>query len=618
MSGLISGVVYSYRFLSGREMDGRRRTNATWRHRGNERTRNDLYAGRWAHLPRGARAGWRLVALAGFLGLLWGWVFRPEATWTALHVFGVLALLVFFHWLWRHLDRATVQQRWVMPLAIALAARWGISSGGDPHTWIDVPAGHRSNPERPVRVMLPLDYRERDKQQEESAKLIARKTGIPVREMDWEIDLEGPRSVLVVRAQKVPPELVGFEDAKPYLEQVTPTTLFLGLDTDSSPVWISWALDSPHLALSFGSGAGKSTVVRLLAAQTLRMGGKVIIFDIAKEGGSHGDWCRDADGELLPGIEIYRDVESGHDGLVRWAAERKRRSKARWERTGETFQRTMVVLEELNSTTPELKAYWAKIRETGEPASSPAVEAIRTIVNAGRDVDMNVIAVAQRFDAAAIGGGAVRSSFMLRVLSRFDEQARRMLIGEITDPKPKSSNHPGRMVLAVGGEATVVQGAFLTPEETVEWATNGQPQPDSASQSQASQRVLPGQVVPGAGDSADSGDSRPGRGRLSLVPTAPDELAGLPNVGRDPADTPAEQDAQPAYEAEYEAVSLRTAATDSGVGLVPLDVKALKNMRDRFKDKGFPEPIARDRQVMLYDPAALIRFVAEHEGAGVR
>lgn len=473
----------AYRFVTGLELDGVKRTNATWRRPGRQVIDDEGVVWRWHFLPRSQRALWR-VGGTGMLALLgwFGW-YEPAATWQAVQGVMVLGLLVAAHWFWTWLKDAEIKHRYVGPLAEVLASRFGITPPTDPTSWITVHPDSRTNSERPVEVLLPADYRESDRQMEQTAKHIARKVRIPVKAMDYELDAVGDHPKLLVRAQEVPPEVVDFDMARPYLEQASDERLFLGIGLRNTPVWGDLALDSPHWATSFGSGGGKSTFCRMIAAQVRRQDptNRIVIFDFAKEGDSHADWVYDSSGNLLPGVELHIDVDAAHMALEELADERARRSRVahqakRFGREAPKFPRILIIFEELNTSIPMLVDYWKRMRESDDPTESPAMRAYASLVCTGRATRMNMLAVAQRFDAKVAAGGDTRANFMVRILSRFDEQARRMLIPEITDPKPRSSNHPGRMLLALAGVATTFQGVYMTPDEARDWAMGGDSQ----------------------------------------------------------------------------------------------------------------------------------------------
>jgi hypothetical protein len=430
---------------------------------------------RWHERRAHERAGAWWFGASTVIAILVGSATDLWSTVTTLRL--AFALLVAFG-LWVMVEKSRRYshfREYIQPLAKVLGEKLGYRTGY-PVEKITVPTDHLTDPDRPSTIRLPEGFSATDPARKQLAKVVAERLGLGAG-YDWSYEMAGAQPLLNISVQPAPPSVVTLTDMRDYLEQATDDRLFFGLGRRRTPQWLSWDLDSPHLALSFGSGAGKSTLVRLLAAQTLHLGGRVVILDVAKEGDSHGDWCRDEDGNMLPGVEMYRDAASGHDALVAWADEQRRRSGARWDRTGEDFQRTLIVLEELNSTVPILRAHWARTKERGDAARSPAMDAILTMVCTGRAVKMNVIAVAQQLTAASLGGGAVRENFGVRVLSRFTVNTTKMLIPEITPP-PRSSRHKGRMTLAVDGEAFDVQGGYLTEAETITWATNGVAQTD--------------------------------------------------------------------------------------------------------------------------------------------
>ncbi|MEK8141554.1 hypothetical protein NKH18_00160 [Streptomyces sp. M10(2022)] len=104
----------------------------------------------------------------------------------------------------------------------------------------------------------------------------------------------------------------------------------------------------------------------------------------------------------------------------------------------------MILLEEVNATMAQLKRYWAKIRESGDPKTSPAIDALAEILFMGRQVRLHVLLVAQSATAQAVGGPAMRENFSTRILVRYTLNAWRMLVPEVS-PIPMASDHHGRV-----------------------------------------------------------------------------------------------------------------------------------------------------------------------------
>jgi hypothetical protein len=79
--------------------------------------------------------------------------------------------------------------------------------------------------------------------------------------------------------------------------------------------------------------------------------------------------------------------------------------------------------------------------------------------------------VAQSATARALGGPEIREQFATRILARYSMNAWRMLAPEI-HPAPKSTKHPGRAQVVIGGTARETQVLFFTDAEAREWATS--------------------------------------------------------------------------------------------------------------------------------------------------
>lgn len=586
MSDVLDGARVAARLVTGRQLNGERKTNARWSTPGTELRDGAEHAGWWSHLPLRRRAGIRAGVLVWLVLHAAGLLVDFDRTVITLRVQVWIGLAI-GTWVIVHKTRKWSHHTgYVVPVAMAVADWLGQSRHVDPRSLVAIPLGHRTNPDKPVRIYLPATFRESHARQKALAAMVAARAGI--KSFDWETLLEGAAPMMLVRHQLVPPDEVLYDDehdarVRELIEgNRDDSRLLLGLGLHEVPVWIDWNQDAPHLALSIGSGGGKSTMVRSLAAQTVYKGGRAVLMDGGKDGESHQDWARDELMRPIPGVDFHPSIAEEHDALVAWEAERARRAQAVLNRTGEVFQRTLVVLEERNLTTPKLQAYWAMVRDkdAGDPVKSPAIQAMANLTAAGRSVKINLVGIAQRFDANVIGGGAVRSSFGLRLLSRFDEQARRMLIPEIT-PKPKSSNHLGRSILCVQGEARDLQGVYMSAEAAVDLCRRGE-QPDRMPTVVVRKRphedpvspVSPVEVTPRSpGDSAVPGADR---GHLALVP-APVE------------DPPRET-----------LVTLREAWTG---GLVGGEWEALRKAAQR---DGFPAHTDEGaRGARLYKPSAL-------------
>ncbi|MEV6332859.1 DUF87 domain-containing protein [Streptomyces sp. NPDC051909] len=246
----------------------------------------------------------------------------------------------------------------------------------------------------------------------------------------------------------------------------------IGLGANKKTVSVDLDHDSPHVLISAGTGGGKSTILRTIACQFLHNGAEAYILDFKRI--SHG-WARS-----VPGVTYCRDIADIHDALLHLGHEGQRRIRLAEELGDDVLAsepekvgpRIVILLEEINATMKQLARYWEKIRETGDPKTSPAVDALAEILFMGRQVRLHVLLVAQSATARALGGPEMRENFSTRILVRYTLNAWRMLVPEV-HPAPKPTRHPGRVQVVLGGIARETQVLNLSEAEARAWAIAG-------------------------------------------------------------------------------------------------------------------------------------------------
>jgi ABC-type cobalamin/Fe3+-siderophores transport system ATPase subunit len=209
------------------------------------------------------------------------------------------------------------------------------------------------------------------------------------------------------------------------------------------PVHIDYEQDSPHVALSGAAGTGKTTLLRFLLAQRMAHGVGVIFLDAKRW--SHR-WAHKLPDDRA---QYWYRVPDMHNALVALGEELQRRIDCDESELG-TFRELDVVVEEINSLIKMLTAYWRGERkrimneakalqredmdydeaDLDPPALSPAVAALQFAVNMGRELQIHVHVAAQRLEANVFGsnsGAAVRQSFQLRFMAKWDLQLWKML-----------------------------------------------------------------------------------------------------------------------------------------------------------------------------------------------
>lgn len=490
-----------YRGLLGRPMDGQRWTDSTfWR----SATRGEDHA--WLRLAGWHRALIRvgvlyllllLLPLMGALTLLdeqelfvkvvlahvalWSAVLLPVLTYRLLRAHGLT-----LPWLETVVNAETLERKrhWIKVTVLHGRAEWErecvlpaartaaplLSRRYHPAEaaqWVHVPRDFRDG--GAVEILLPGDFHAKETAQRSFVKAVEVRLGMRDMRAEWQLGGSAPRVLLT--APVLPPAFVSYEDMYAVLQQTPEYTFLLG---KAAHEWLSVSLqdDSPHLALSAGSGAGKSVLIKALVAQALHWGWSVLLLDWK---GESQEWA-----EGLPGVRYVRRIEALHEACVSIGEEVERRTEHRDSWSKANRSKVLIVSEEWGVTAPLLADYWSNRRGMAEPderktmpVKSPASQALMKLNFTGRSLGMTQLLVAQRFSARVTNGNAdLRESFTTIFMSRWKAQTFKMLAPDIR-PIPKKLTKPGQWLAVTGDEAVPFQAGFWTDEEAREWATNG-------------------------------------------------------------------------------------------------------------------------------------------------
>ncbi|WP_199550309.1 pRL2-11 [Streptomyces sp. N35] len=482
-----SAVAGVGRFLSGREMDGRRRTDATFFTPGRRvleleaddsgRAARQQLLGVWSYLPYWKRAGIRLGSLAALSGGTYGYVQDPHLAQAVLQyggpaVAGTVAVGGVVHAV-RGREQRELMREWVVPLHQTIAPLLGIPEATNPRRYLHVPVDFNGD-DGLIRVDLPvrMDFNK----QEVEAK-IREKLALTGFSFTW--DGRGRAPYLVAQKVAKPPSKVVYADqaVRELVAKSKESAPLIGLNRQGKPVSVDLDTESPHVLVSAGTGGGKSVILRGIASQLIRNGARAYILDFKRV--SH-QWARG-----VPNTKYCRDIEDIHDALVALGVEGRRRILAA-EELGDDADpaaigpRIVILLEEINATMKQLTRYWEKNKEKGDPKDSPAVDALAEILFMGRAVRLNVLLVAQSATARALGGPEMRENFATRILARYTQNAWRMLVPEVA-PAPKSTRHVGRAQVVLGGVAHETQVMFMTDAEARAHAMAGPHTPEPVS-----------------------------------------------------------------------------------------------------------------------------------------
>lgn len=479
----------SFRIVTGRPLDGRPRTDARFLTAGTKALTRSGYASRWAYLPGWKRAAWRLgipaVAATGTVAELTDPIVTDAGLATlaaAGTAYGSVRAVRAFR------VRAHTR-RYVRPLAAVLIRQLGLPPGTPAADVVSVPLSFRdpdytadarteqepnSLPDGTIRVALPAVTPDTPDLQKAILRSVAAKLGLDPSDVDARWHMVGAEPFATFRRAPRPPKKVSFTDVRTAFGVDTSGAPVLGIGAREKVIRVDLDSDAPHLALSMGSGAGKSVLVRAVIAQFLHNGAQVIIADGKRISQS---WCKD-----LPGVTYTRTGAEMHDALIALQAEVDRRNglvdavAAEDEDSVDVGPRIVFVFEEQGVGVPLLVKHWNAIRDSkaGDPKRSPALDALDFVLMTGRQVRCHVVSVAQMFTVATAGGNpSARENYGLRGLGRATRNAWLMLAPEVGPPYPRSSKVRGRIHIVLAGEATECQCVFMTVREAREWATSG-------------------------------------------------------------------------------------------------------------------------------------------------
>jgi hypothetical protein len=309
--------------------------------------------------------------------------------------------------------------------------------------------------------------------------------GIPDVSASWTV--RGARAYVDLSPRVHPPQSLAFGEVRTLWTDADPAKPFIGLAAGRAPVYADLDNDGPHMAFSAGTGAGKSTVIRLILARRVQAGVGLVVCDYKVI--SHR-WARRI-AEADPGRVRYAcDEHEISDAIMAVFGEfSRRREILKTDPDALTdFREIDLLVEELNSLASMLRKWWGHERrrllaEAKElelpvpyvPVVPPCVDALGVLVQAGRELRIHVHVAAQRLDASILApkdGGAVRESFSNRFLARYTMKAWKMLCDGV-----KYEAFPGGpcgiWTAVVAGEVTHFRVPNMTDDEAYTLAMSG-------------------------------------------------------------------------------------------------------------------------------------------------
>jgi hypothetical protein len=458
-------------FLSGRHLDGVKRSDCGFLHRGKNPKPADSSPSRWCYLAGAERLGYRLVGFALPPAVLVAYVRHPAATIAV----GVLILAGLLTLGGAVIRRAIADRRHdkaiAKPLEDVLRPMVGQPRGVPRKAWIE--SDPRRFLEDGVTVHPPREYRADEEQTRKLAATAASRLG-----GTWKASphMTGMDPTIHLRYFPDPPDLADWPTLEPYFMDGDPSCPVIGLGPGGQPVTIDFDGRNPHLVGSMPTGGGKSALARILCAWVLHHGGNVVCVDSVKKRSLEFLYLP----TLLPGVRYIRDGAAAHDAFLALQHE----TVARFDKPDfRELPRKLIIIEEINSVAAQMQVHWMNVRPRGNSLyTSPAMLGLQEIMNIGRECHVNVAAFAQKAIGDVFGGkkGAAARENCTPIIGDAASVSTISMLATHVEPEdyPHPTGIPGRASLILGPEVHPVQMGWLTDQQARAFAISGIMQPD--------------------------------------------------------------------------------------------------------------------------------------------
>ena len=455
-------IVRAWRWFSGHAHHGKHVTNAGWIRKGyGPALTTTGHALWWWYLPRWQRALHRTGGTLAFFALVLAFLANRAATVKVMAVAVFLAFCGALAWFWLWLRHRKLRRTWLHPLHLATHQIAGIPRAQGAQSWIKAEVVKDAVHE--VTLSLPAGWPPDENDKKRLVAIAAAKTGIENPKPTWR--LGGPDPFLKLEHWPTAPSYVGFKEPR-VLEEMAkckPDEILLGFGQGDVPVRASFSTDSPHLAVSMGTGAGKSNLAGFILLQILLRGGIGLILD-AKQGASYPWVLKEMDESLvqLPNVGYARTTRELHEGMEWLSEELKRRTEVAFygmDTRGRVHSQVgpplFIIVEELNYAEDPLRLYWTE--GLGGKGRSPAFTGLGATAFAGRFVDMHLIIIGQMITAAVTGrrDSSVKENCGIKMLSRYGLKGWRVMCDDIPMPPPPEGT--GRVQVVTGHKVRETQ-----------------------------------------------------------------------------------------------------------------------------------------------------------------
>lgn len=328
--------------------------------------------------------------------------------------------------------------------------------------WLQVERGELG------RVFFPDAFHANDVEREAVNRLIEARMPKPV-EVKWH------RAVPIYARIMTAPPLPGkipFQDRLAEIQKCKPGEWVAGFDKGDKAYVLSHNGDYAMKAFSMNPATGKSSTLRMAAAQLLHNDprARLFVFDTKQV----SLMCM----EGIPGVYVYSDPEKMGSMWDAWEwIYTEMRQRYQEKKAGKTdFEDIYVFMEEENDFSVQIKNYYLKSIKQGLPKPAPAnptiwPERIAPVMWQGREVRIFIVCVAQNLMDRYFGQMSLRPAFSTIGMAGFKPQAVKTIIGSPAETAYQDGQ--GRICLFEGRRETWVQAPYADEPYLRSYATQG-------------------------------------------------------------------------------------------------------------------------------------------------
>lgn len=412
--------------------------------------------GLWRRWPYALRGLARLAVIAALVGL-----YVPAwRGWTVLGMVAALALLVALSALWNPPepgdDEVYGPRLWAL-----LADDLKLPDDAVREEWLKVPERLAADGARVV-IRLPWTFRGSELERQAVTDLLnSRLPGEWVGRYSFRS--EHPAAVYTHKPPPKPPapepeppaavDLLG-QRMQEAIEAAPPETYILGIDENDEIVALPLVGAEAHIAVSVGTGGGKSALLQSLATQVVRQRGTIVGVDPKMVS------LRPLKG--IEGVFLYNDPGRGRDmrRALEWVADVvEARFYEMVSGVRKDFPPLFLYMEESNELTGILKAVWMKTKDKDDPAQDPIWEAVAGILRKGRQVNVHAVAVFQDLKDTDFSGVSLGLLFPVKLMGAYAKKQWDRIVGSNVS-MPPSERKPGRLVGVKNGQAFRFQAPY--------------------------------------------------------------------------------------------------------------------------------------------------------------